>query len=399
MALSNRILEMTPSATIEMEGKLADLKEQGVEVIGLNVGEPDFNTPKNIIDACNRAMCEGKTKYIKVTGAQALREAICEKLAKENQVNYDAGQIIVCTGAKQALYNAVQALINPGDEVIIPKPCWVSYVEIVKLAQGIPVLVDTRPSDFSLDLKAIEAAITPRTRAVIINTPNNPTGAVYDKNDLLALGTLAIKYDFYIISDEVYEKLIYRGCKHVCIASLSPEIYQRTVVINGFSKAYAMTGWRLGYAAGPKEVIRGMASLQGHTTSNATTFAQYAGVEALRGPQESIEIMRKEFDERRKYLLSALNEIPGITCANADGAFYLMPDVSSYFGKVTFAGKRIRNSTDFCNYLLENARVALIPGAAFEAPKNVRVAYSNSMENIKKAMESIKATLAELAEP
>lgn len=393
---SNRVLDMIPSVTIEMEGLLSDLKEKNIDVIGLNAGEPDFNTPENIINACTNAMKAGSTKYTKVSGIQQLREAICAKLKKDNQVDYETDQVIVCTGAKQALYNAVLAVVNPGDEVIIPKPCWVSYVEIVKLAQGVPVLVDTVPGSFALDLEAIERAVTDKTRAVIINTPNNPTGAVYSEASLRLLGNLSVKNGFYVIADEVYEKLIYGKGRHVCIASLSQQIYQQAIIINGFSKAYAMTGWRLGYAAGPRDVIRSMASLQGHTTSNSTTFVQYAGVEALRGPQDSMEVMRRAFDERRRYLVEVLNSIPGIECANAEGAFYLMPDVSAYFGKKTPAGDTIKDSTDFCSYLLEEARVAVVPGAAFEAPEKVRVAYSNSLENLKKAIEKIRQALSKL---
>jgi len=394
--VSKRIAGMTPSATIEMEGILADLKDKGIDVIGLNAGEPDFDTPANITEACVAAVRGGKTRYVKVTGILSLREAICEKLSRDNGVTYEPDQIIVCTGAKQALYDALMTIINPGDEVIIPKPCWVSYVEIVKLAQGVPVLVNTVPDSFALDIPAIEKALTDKTRAVIINTPNNPTGAVYDRDSLKLLGDLAVKNNFYVVSDEVYEKLVYGRSRHVCIASLSPEIYEHSIVINGFSKAYAMTGWRLGYAAGARELIRGMASFQGHTTSNSTTFVQYAGVEALRGPQESLKTMRQEFDLRRRYLLNALNRLPGVRCANAEGAFYLMPDVSFYYGKVSGSGKKIENSVDLCSYLLEEARVAVLPGDAFEAPQKVRVAYSNSLVNLKEAIKRMKQALSDL---
>ncbi|MBC8575457.1 pyridoxal phosphate-dependent aminotransferase [Yanshouia hominis] len=393
---SERILRMTPSATIELEGTVADLHAQGIDVIGLNAGEPDFNTPANIIMACTRAMEEGKTKYCKVSGIPELRQAICDKLLQDNGVAYHPDQISVSTGAKQALFNAVLAVVNPGDEVIIPKPCWVSYVEIVKLAEGVPVLVDTVPGTFALDMRAIEQAITPKTRAVMINTPNNPTGAVYSEESLRKLGELAVAHDFYIISDEVYEKLIYGKSRHVCAASLSPEIYEHTIVVNGFSKAYAMTGWRLGYAASPRDVARSIASVQGHTTSNSTTFVQWAGVEALRGPQDSIARMKEQFDKRRCYLVEALNRIPGIRCANAEGAFYLMPDVSSYYEKKTPDGKLIADSFGFCNYLLEAAHVAIVPGAAFECPNAVRFAYSNSLEKIQAAVARIEKALAAL---
>ncbi|MDD2503822.1 MAG: pyridoxal phosphate-dependent aminotransferase [Clostridia bacterium] len=392
--VTERIKRMTPSATIELEGTVAELKAAGVNVIGLNAGEPDFNTPENIVKACEKAIESGQTKYISVTGIMPLREAICKKLKKDNNVEYKPKEIVVSTGAKQALYNAVLTVCSSGDEVIIPTPCWVSYVEMVKLADAVPVLVDT-DENFQLDIAAIEKAITPKTKAIIINTPNNPTGAVYTEKGLYALGQLAVKYNFYVISDEVYEKLIYDGCKHICIASLSEDIKAHSIIINGFSKAYAMTGWRIGYSAAPLDVAKGIASLQGHTTSNSTTFVQWAALEALEGPSETIEFMRKKFDERRVYLLERLRNMPGITCSKADGAFYLMPDISSYFGKCN-GDKSIDNSIDFCNYMLEEAHLAIVPGAAFEAPKTVRIAYSNSLENIKEGMDNMEKALAKL---
>lgn len=392
--VTERIKRMTPSATIELEGTVAELEAAGVHVIGLNAGEPDFNTPENIVKACEKAIEDGKTKYISVTGIMPLREAICKKLNKDNNVEYKPKEIVVSTGAKQALYNAVLAICSPGDEVIIPAPCWVSYVEMVKLADAVPVIVDTDES-FQLDIVAIEKAITPKTKAIIINTPNNPTGAVYTEKGLYALGQLAVKNNFYVISDEVYEKLIYDGRKHVCIASLSEDIKAHSIIINGFSKAYAMTGWRIGYSAAPMDVAKGIASLQGHTTSNSTTFVQWAALEALEGPSDTIEFMRQKFDERRVYLLERLTNMPGIKCSKADGAFYLLPDVSSYFGKSN-GDKVIKDSFDFCNYMLEEAHLAIVPGAAFEAPKTVRIAYSNSLENIKEGMDNMEKALAKL---
>ncbi|MCC8194867.1 MAG: pyridoxal phosphate-dependent aminotransferase [Deltaproteobacteria bacterium] len=392
--ISERIKRMTPSATIELEGTVAELEAQGVHVIGLNAGEPDFATPDNIQAACERAIAAGKTKYISVTGIAELKKAICDKLLRDNNVAYDPARIVVSTGAKQALGNAVMAICNPGDEVIIPSPCWVSYVEMVKLADGVPVIVPTDPETFQLDIAAIEKAVTPKTRAVMINTPNNPTGAVYTRESLQRLGELAIKHDFYIISDEVYEKLIYEG-EHVCVASLSKEIYERTIVVNGFSKAFAMTGWRIGYSASPRDVARAMASLQGHTTSNSTTFVQWAAVEALTGGEDTIVAMRKEFDERRKYLLQRLRAMKGVTCPEAKGAFYLLPDVSFYYGKKA-DGAVIKDSFDFCKYLLDDARLAVVPGAAFEAPKTIRIAYSNSLANITEGMDRMEKALAKL---
>jgi len=393
--ISERIKRMTPSATIELEGIVANLKADGVEIIGLNVGEPDFNTPEHIIRACTKAMEQGKTKYINVNGIPQLRDAICNKLMRENHVKYEPSQIVVSTGAKQALDNAVMAICNPGDEIIVPIPCWVSYIEMIKLADAVPVLVDTDPKSFQMDMKAIEKAITPKTRAIMINTPNNPTGAVYPEESLRALGELAVKHDFYVISDEVYEKLIYNNKKHVCIASLSEEIKAHTILINGMSKSYAMTGWRIGYSATPQDIARAISSLQGHTTSNSTTFVQWAAIEALEGPTDTIEYMRTKFDERRRYLVERLNSLPHISCFNVDGAFYLMPDVSYYYGK-RFGNRVIKDSVDFCAYMLEEARVAIVPGSAFEAPNSVRVAYSNSLEAIKQGMDNMEKALAKL---
>ena len=392
-----RIARMTPSVTIVMEGIVADLKAQGVDVIGLNAGEPDFDTPAHIVQACTRAMEEGKTRYINVTGIPQLRQAICQKLQKDNGAVYTPAQICVSTGAKQALNNAILTTVQPGDEVIIPKPCWVSYVEIVKLADGVPVLVDTDPATFQLDLEAISRAITPRTRAILLNTPTNPTGAVYTRESLEALGRLAVEHDFYIISDEVYEKLIYGSGEHVSPASLGEEVQAHTIVVNGFSKAYAMTGWRIGYTAAPPDIAKDIAALQGHTTSNSTTFVQWAALAALEGPQDELERMRREFDRRRLYMVERLRKMPGITCPDADGAFYLMPDVSSYYGKTTPGGQVIADSAAFCNYILEEAHVAFVPGAAFEIPSAVRIAYSNSLEKIREGMDRMEAALAKLS--
>ena len=393
---SIRIQQIKPSATIEMEGTVAALKEAGVDVISLNAGEPDFDTPENICRACTKAMQEGQTKYVTVSGILPLKKAICAKLLRDNHVSYEPSEIVVSTGAKQALYNAIACICNPGDEVIIPTPCWVSYEEIVHLVDAKVVLVPTHVGDFQLDLDAIRAASTPKTKAIISNSPNNPTGAVYPEASLRALARMAVEHDFYIVSDEVYEKLIYGEAQHFCPAAAGEAEKAHTIVINGFSKAFAMTGWRLGYCAATKEIARGIASLQGHTTSNSTTFVQWAGVEALNGPQDSVATMVAEYARRREYMLSRLQAMPDITCGNADGAFYLMPDVSRYFGAKTPEGKPIQNSLDFCNYILEHAKVAIVPGAAFEAPNSVRIAYSNSMENIAKGMDRFEQALHDL---
>lgn len=394
--ISERVRNITPSATLGLTTRVNQLKQEGITVIALNVGEPDFGTPENICAAGIKAIENQKTKYTTVSGINELREAICAKLKRDNGLNYEPSQITVGTGAKQTLINCILTLIDPGDEVIIPKPCWVSYIEMVKLAGGVPVFVACKEDEeFALDIEAVKAAITPKTKAVLFNTPNNPTGAVYSEESLRQLAALAEEHDFYLIADEVYEKLIYDGYKHFSVASVSEDAYNRTVIINGISKAYSMTGWRIGFAAGPKDVIKGMNSLQGHATSNASSISQYAAVEAFNGPQESIELMRQEFYKRLQYVLGRLRAMPGVTCAGSHGAFYLMPNVKSFYGK-SYNGKVIKDSFDLSDYLLDEARIALVPGAAFEAPDNLRISYSNSMENLTKALDQMEAALAKL---
>jgi aspartate aminotransferase len=330
--LSKRITNMAPSATVALTAKVGELKRQGIDIISFNVGEPDFNTPENINEEAIKAINEGFTKYTAAAGIPELREAICKKLREDNYVDYRPSQISVGTGAKQSLANAILTVCDDGDEVLVPTPCWVSYTELIKLAQGVPVLVETDESNgFQLNVEKIKAAITNRTRAIIINTPNNPTGALYTREALTELGNLAVQNDFYIISDEVYEKLVYDGEQHICIASISPEIKEKTIVINGFSKAYAMTGWRIGYAAGPEDVIKGINALQSHMTSNTNSITQKASVEALNGPQGVIDYMRGKFDERRLYLFDRLKNIENIECAAPKGAFYILPNVSKLF--------------------------------------------------------------------
>ena len=393
--VSERIKNMTPSATSTLGGKIAEMKTAGIDIAAFNLGEPDFPTPDKVVKACTKAMEEGKTKYIAIGGILQLREAITRKLKKDNNLSYTANQICVSTGAKQAVFNAVMAVCNPGDEIIIPTPCWVSYVEMAKLAGAVPVLVPT-DDKFHLIIEEIEKAITDKTKAIIINTPNNPTGAVYSEESLKELAALAIKNDFYVIADEVYEKLVYNDVKHVSIASLSEEMYKRTIVINGLSKSYSMTGWRVGYAAGPEDIIKGMTSLQGHVTTSSTTFIQWASIDALEKCEEEVENMRKEFLKRRDFMYERLNKIPGMQCPKPEGAFYLMPDVTYYFGK-SYKDWKIESAADLCNYLLEEARVAVVPGNAFEAPKTIRFAYSVSIETIAAGMDRMEEALKKLS--
>lgn len=387
---------MIPSMTVGLTDKLEELGRQGIDVIRFNIGEPDFNTPKNIIHAAKKALDEGFTKYTPVSGILELKEAIQKKLRDENDLEYSTNEIIVSAGAKQALMNALLTLCSKGDEVIVITPCWVSYVEMVKLVDAKPVLVSSDAKNgFCLDIEKIKTSITSNTKAIMINTPNNPTGAVYSKESLEILGRLAVENGLYIISDEIYEKLIYDGEEHISVASLDKDIKERTITINGFSKAYAMTGWRLGYAAGPREIVKGMNGLQGHMTSAPNSIAQKAGVEALLGPQESVKNMVLEYDKRRKYLIERLNNIEGLKCNEVKGAFYLMPDISLLFGK-SYDGKSIKDSIDFAEFLLEKAHISVVPGIAFEAPNNIRIAYSNSMENIIDGMKRMEETIEKL---
>ena len=392
--LSNRAANITPSATHAMNARLMQRRAEGADIIAFNVGEPDFATPKPIVDACIRALQEGKTKYTPVNGITPLKEAICEKLLQDNGLSYSPDQICISTGGKQALSNAVFALCNEGDEVLIPIPCYVSYVEIVKLAGGVPVLIPTN-EDFSLNAENFRRALTAKARLILLNSPNNPTGAVYSAEELAEIGRLAEENDLYIISDEVYEKLIYGDAAHISPAAVSPQAYERTVLVNGFSKTFAMTGWRLGYTASRVEISRACNAFQGHMTSCSTSFVQYAAVNAFRECTDEVEKMRLAFQKRREYMHARLTAMPGIRCKLPDGAFYLMPDVSAYFGK-SHEGQFIRNAEDLCNYLLDEAGIAAVFGEAFCMPGTIRFAYANSLDNIRIGMDRMEAALKKL---
>lgn len=395
MGISERAKNMTPSATMQLTAKVAEMQQKGIDVVKFNLGEPDFNTPANIREACKKAIDEGKTKYTPTPGVIELRRAICEKLETDNGLHYEPSQVSFGTGAKQPLFNTLFMLVNPGDEVIIPTPCWVSYVDMVKFCGGAPVLVPTKEDKgFALDVDAVAAAVTNKTKAIVINTPNNPTGAVYEEEALRALVALALKRGFYIVSDEVYEKLTYDGAKHVSPASFSEEAKSVTFTVNGFSKAYAMTGWRAGYVAGPAEVITKVNGFQGHSTTNAAAFVQWACIEALKGPQDALVEMLAQFDRRRKVMAEGLNAI-GFACGMPKGAFYVMPNVSSLFGR-SFKGKKLTDSADMANFILEEAHVAVVPGAAFACPNNLRFSYSNSIENIEKGVAQLAKALGKL---
>lgn len=394
--ISKIVGNITPSATCELEGIIGSMKKDGIDVVALNIGEPDFKTPEAICTACKKALDERKTTYVATAGVPELRQAICHKLLCDNGLSYTTDQICVSTGAKQALFNAVMAVTNPGDEVIIPTPGWVSYVEMVKLVGGIPVCVPCR-SDFQLDIEAIIAAVTDKTAAIIINSPNNPTGAVYGLESLKRVAELAVEKDLYVIADEIYEKLIYGEKQHYSIAAISPEIYERTIVINGMSKAYRMTGWRIGYSASPKSIAAGINGMQGHMTSNSTTFVQWSAIEALRNGEAEVKQMVEEFSKRRDYAYERILQLPHVQCTKPDGAFYLLPDLSWYYGKKV-GDKVFRDSFDLSEYLLSEYHVAVIPGDAFMAPGTIRIAYTNSMAEIGRGIDRIATALAALSD-
>lgn len=397
--LSDRVTAVKPSATVELNARVLALRRSGVDIIKLNIGEPDFNTPENIRRAAKTAMDSGQTRYTPVPGTPELRSAIAEKLLRDNGLRYDPAQICVTTGAKQALLETLMAIVQPGDEVIIPTPCWVSYESMVSIAGAVSVLVPTLQDPdrrFALDIAAIRAAVTERTRAVLINTPNNPTGVVYSRESLEQLVELAVEYDLIVIADEIYEKLIYGGARHYSPAALSDAAMERCVTVNGFSKSYAMTGWRLGYLAGPKELVKAVSKLQGHITSCTSSVSQAAGLEALTGSQASVEEMRRAFDERRQLMQQLCGQLPHVTCGPAQGAFYLTPDFSWYCGKCA-DGKTLADSADIAGYLLDAAHVAVVPGDAFRAPGHLRLSYSNSVENIRRGMEQIRLALERIS--
>ena len=394
--LSRKAAGIQPSPTLAITAKAKKLKAEGKDVVGFGAGEPDFDTPEHIKAAAIDALGKGFTKYTPAAGTEDLRAAIAEKLTNENHVPTTPAQVVVSNGAKHSLQNAFYALLNEGDEVIIPAPYWVSYPEMVKLAGGVPVIVGTLEEDqFRLSPRLLERMISPRTRALVLCSPSNPTGAMYHEEHLRALLEVVVKKDLVVIADEIYEKLIYGGAKHVSFASLSAEALARTITVNGFSKAYSMTGWRLGYAAGPAEEMKAIDNLQSHAASNPVSFAQKGGTQALKGSQAEVEVMRAEFQKRRDVMVHALRAIPGVTCIEPEGAFYAFPNVSAYFD-LQLRGKVIKDSTDFAAALLEEDLVAVVPGADFGAPDYIRLSYATDMGSIVKGLERITAFCAKL---
>lgn len=391
--LSERAKKIKPSPTLAIDSKAKALMAAGMDVVNFGVGEPDFDTPENIKEAAIKAIRDGFTRYTPVGGINPLKDAIIDKFIRDNNIHYTREEIIVSCGAKHSLYNVAQALYGPGDEVIIPSPYWVSYPDQVLLNDAVPVIARTEEKEgFILKPEKLESLITEKTKALILNSPSNPTGLTYDRKSLEKIAEVCLKHNIYIISDEIYEKLVYDGTSHVSIASIDKEIKNRTIVVNGLSKSHAMTGWRIGFAAGPKELIKAMTNIQSQSTSNPNSIAQLAAIEALRGPQDSVERMRKEFDKRRVFMIKGLNSIEGVSCLTPNGAFYAFPNVSSFFGK-SYKERRINNSSDLAMYLLEEASVALVAGDAFGEGNNIRLSYATSMENIEKGIKRIKEAI------
>ncbi|MBE7010336.1 MAG: pyridoxal phosphate-dependent aminotransferase [Ruminococcaceae bacterium] len=394
MYVSKKASNIQASTTLAIDSKFKAMKAEGLDVVGFGAGEPDFETPDYIKKAAIEAIQNGMTRYTPAAGTLELRKAVCEKLSRENGLSYEPAQIVVSNGAKHSLVNTFMAILNPGDEVLIPAPFWVSYPEMIKIADGVPVIMQTSETDnFKVTAEELKKAITPKTRAVVLNSPSNPTGMVYTEDELKAIADVIVEHDLYVISDEIYEHLIYEG-KHVSIASFGDEIKKRTIIINGVSKTYAMTGWRIGYAAACPEVAKVMANLQSHATSNPNSIAQAATVAALSGGEEEIAVMKKAFAERRDYMVERINAIPGVSCKKPNGAFYVLMNISGVKGR-TIGGKRIETSDDFAEAFLNVAKVAVVPCSGFGNDDFVRWSYATSMENICEGMNRLEAFLAE----
>lgn len=397
MPLSRRVRSISPSSTLAITAMAKRMQAEGIDVISFAGGEPEFDTPEHVKAAGIRAVRDGFTKYTAPAGIEELRDAVVAKLKRDNGLEYTKDEVVTCSGSKQALYNLAMVFFDKRDEVIIPAPYWVSYPEQVRLADATPVFAPTREEEgFRLKRGDLERVLTRRTKAVILNSPCNPTGAVIELDELKAIAELAVEKDFYLVSDEAYEALTYDGVKHVSIASLGEEVKARTFVVGSTSKTYAMTGWRLGYAAGPKEIIKAMIDLQSHSTSAPASPSQKAAVAALLGPRETVESMRREFEKRRRYLLERLHGIPGVRCVPPEGAFYTFPNVSAFYGKKVARGRKISSSTDLTAYLIQEARVTVVPGADFGSDKHVRISYCLGMEQIREGLERMAKALEQL---
>ncbi|MDR1928827.1 MAG: pyridoxal phosphate-dependent aminotransferase [Endomicrobium sp.] len=397
MHISKKVQSIKSSPTLNINARVKLLEQNKINVINFAIGEPDFDTPINIKEAAISAINNGFTKYCPVDGTLEIKNAIIDKLKKDYSTTYTTEEIIVSNGAKHSLYNLLQAIINDNDEVIIPAPYWVSYIDMVILSGGVPKLIQTNDKKkFKITPKDIENILTTKTKAIIINSPANPTGVVYYPEELKAIANICIKNNIFIISDDIYEKLTYDNVKFASIVNVAPKVKNLSVIINGVSKAYAMTGWRIGYAAGPKNIISAMSKVQSQSTSNASSISIKAAVEALNGPQKYTEFMKKEFEKRRNYISEKLNKINGIKCGVPEGAFYIFPSIKTFFGKF-FDGKIINNDIDFANYLLDVAKIAVVPGSVFGVKEGyVRFSYATSMRNIKLGMEKLKKALKNL---
>lgn len=392
MLYSEKYMAIEPSVTLAINAKGKKMREAGIDVIGFSAGEPDFKTPENIREAAIKAIQEKSITYTAASGMSELKKAIAAKLKKDNGLNYDISEIVVSNGAKHSLRNAIEAISNPGDEIIIPTPYWVSYVELVKMSGAKPVLVfGKEENEFKVSADQLRSAITEKTKAIILNSPSNPTGAVYEAEELKSIADLATEKDLIIISDEIYEQLIYEG-EHLSIASLSDAIKERTILVNGMSKAYAMTGWRIGYTASNSKLSSIMGNIQSHATSNPNTIAQYASIEALEGSEDAVKKMKSEFHQRRDLMVRLINEVVLLSCNTPKGAFYVMVNISKVIGK-TLNGIEIKGSIDLADYLLEKARVAVVPGIAFGADEYIRLSYATSQENIQEGIRRIHAAL------
>ncbi len=396
MKLAARVSLIKPSPTLTIQAKANALKAAGRDIIGFGAGEPDFDTPQNIKTAAVRALEAGFTKYTPVGGIDELKDAVIAKLQRDNQLTYKRSEVVISCGAKHSLFNIAHVLFEEGDEVLIPSPYWVSYTDIVYLTGAKPSVIKTNIADgFKLQPAQLEAAVTPRTRAIIISSPSNPAGVTYTLKELEALAEVIVRKGIMIISDDIYEKIIYDDLPFYTLAQLSDELKRLSIVVNGVSKTYSMTGWRIGYCAGAEEIIAAITKYQSQNTSNPTSIAQKAAVEALNGPQESVELMRKEFQRRRDVITMKLNAIPGVTCLKPQGAFYVFPNVASYYGR-SFGGKTINSSAEMATYLLDESNVALVPGGDFGHDDHIRLSYATSMEQIEKGIARIGEALGKL---
>lgn len=395
MELSEKYRSVSPSSTLAIDSKYKEMKKSGLDVVGFGAGEPDFDTPRHIKDAAIKAINDGFTKYTPASGTLDLKKAICDKFKRENGLDYTVKNIVVSNGAKHSLLNALGAIVNPGDEVLFSSPYWVSYKEMVKISDGVPVIIDTREEDnFKFTAEELEAAITDKTKALILNTPSNPTGMVYSESELAAIAEVVKKHDLFVISDEIYEHLIYDMERPRSIATIDG-MKDRTIVVNGVSKTFAMTGWRIGYTAANEEITSLMANVQSHYTSNPNSIAQVAALAALTGPMDSVIEMKKAFNERRLYMVERMNKIPGVSCIKPEGAFYVMMNISALKGK-KIDGKTIETSDDFAGAFLEKELVAVVPCSGFGNDNFVRWSYATSMDNIKKGLDRLEKFIGEL---